>query len=149
MSQPIDIPQNELRRRHAVAAYAARGDSNARTKYWVFTWNNYVEEEAQAKLAGMVENGEASYIVCGKEIGESGTRHLQGYIEFPSRRRFTQVRNALDGCHIEPRRGSAIQAKEYACKDGDFMEYGTMSKMSKGTRSDLQDLVMMFNTVHF
>lgn len=61
---------------------------------------------------------EALYVIIGKEIGENQrTRHLQGYIEFSNRVRFSRARTLIGGsegrAHIEKRRGSAAQAYKF------------------------------------
>ena len=48
-----------------------------RSRGWCFTLNNYNEEEEVRALA-LPE--EVSYGVVGKEVGESGTPHFQGYL---------------------------------------------------------------------
>lgn len=120
-----------------------------RTKYYVFTLNNYTEEEAAAlaNYAQALENSESNpkctYCVVGKEVGESGTRHLQGYIEFSTRCRLTQVKRVpgLSRAHFEGRRGSAREAADYCIKDGDLLvEAGTISDVRPGQRTDLEAL---------
>lgn len=112
--------------------------TNGRSKYWCFTINNYSELD----LSSLGEAWTAqlfTYVVFGKEIGgETGTRHLQGYVELPNRLRFNQVKALLpDGTHIEARRGTAQEASDYCKKDGDFVEHGLLSRTNQGRRRDL------------
>lgn len=86
---------------------------------WCFTLNNYTEEEVEA-----VNNIDCVYIVYGKEVGESGTPHLQGFVVFQSRKRLTAVKALLPRAHLEVARGSSEQAAEYCKKDGDIYERG-------------------------
>lgn len=94
--------------------------STQRSRGFCFTVNNYVESTVTAikNIAGAV------YVILGKEVGESGTPHLQGYIHFKQPKTLRQVRQLIQG-HIEVRRGSVDQAIEYCKKDGSFDEVGT------------------------
>lgn len=101
-------------------------DRNTKSKYWCFTLNNYTAEDVE-KINDLVEaeGAPANYVVVGKEVGESGTPHLQGYIEFTNRKTFASVKRYIGSrAHIEPRRGSQEEAIEYCKKDGNFYERG-------------------------
>jgi len=95
---------------------------------------DYTETLGQTLLSNGV-----TYCVFGREVGENGTRHLQGYLELSSRLRINQVKNLLgtQRVHLEMRRGTATQASEYCKKDGDFEEFGELSQNGQGHRSDL------------
>lgn len=101
-----------------------------------FTLNNYTQEE-YTNIIGMT----CRYMVVGKEVGESGTPHLQGYIEFAGSVRFSTLKRNMPRAHIERRYGTALQASNYCKKDGDFTEVGSLSQ--QGKRSDLDDVVEM------
>jgi len=49
------------------------------SKSWVLTLNNYSDEE-YGSLKQVLEN--LGDYILGKEIGESGTPHIQGYVKF-------------------------------------------------------------------
>lgn len=117
-------------------------DRNTKSKYWVFTRNNYTELDISL-LGSLYETGYFSYLVYGREVGESGTRHLQGYIELSQRRRFTQVKAQLPGFYIASRRGTAQQAHDYCIKDGEFVQFGTISRPEQGRRKDLERVATM------
>ena len=103
-----------------------------------FTINNYVEET----FASMRQLAEiSSYLIYGKEVGESKTPHLQGYCELRKRTRFNRVKSFIPTAHIEPRKGTAVQARDYCAKDGDFKEHGELSK--SGKRTDIENLYYM------
>lgn len=111
---------------------------NAQSKFWCFTLNNYSEEEYESitKLFPDV----ASCIVLGKEIGESGTPHIQGYIEFTKRHRLRSAKSKISNrAHVEVRRGSSDSAISYCKKDGLFELFGVPSRGS-GSRTDLESL---------
>lgn len=69
-------------------------------------------------------NLEVEYLVIGEEVGESGTRHFQGFIMLKKKTRFKKIHDTLFHAHIEPLRGTAIQASDYCKKDGMFKELG-------------------------
>lgn len=120
-----------------------RNAASSKSKYWVFTLNNYTDDELD-QLSGLVEAGKASYLICGRETGASGTPHIQGYIEFGNRKMLATVKNtvaAFRRAHFEPRRGTQLEAITYSKKDGSFTEYGTPSPVSQGRRSDLDKVV--------
>jgi hypothetical protein len=104
-------------------------------KNWCFTWNNYtpgVEQHLQGLDDGV------SYLIYGREIGESGTPHLQGFIQFPTRRSLAATKRILGGNpHLEVAR-NVPAAVEYCKKDGDIFEKGTLGT-SSGRRSDLDE----------
>lgn len=102
-----------------------------------FTLNNPTDAERKAYHAYL--EAKCTYAVCGEEKGESGTPHLQGYAEWSTSRRFATLQRALPRAHLEKRRGSAQQASDYCKKDGNFVEFGTISQ--QGARSDLASLV--------
>lgn len=106
------------------------------SKYWCFTLNNYSTDEEEA-----IKCINCSYVIYGKEIGESGTPHLQGYIELSTRRRFGAVKRLFPiRTHLEVRRGTAQQAREYCLKDDvSAYECGTISR-GQGARNDLEGL---------
>ncbi|KAJ1634165.1 hypothetical protein T492DRAFT_837043 [Pavlovales sp. CCMP2436] len=60
-------------------------------RVWTYTINNYIEEElAFVKL--LVEPSEVKRHVCGIEVGEGGTPHLQGAISWACGKRFTPMK---------------------------------------------------------
>nr|QOR29567.1 replication associated protein [Bat associated circovirus] len=95
-----------------------------------FTLNNYSEGDI-ASLPSL----KYSYICYGKEIGESGTPHLQGYIEFDNPKRLTTLKKINNKIHWETRKGTQMQAIQYCQKDGSFIEDG--KKKHQGQRNDL------------
>lgn len=98
-----------------------------RSRGWVFTANNYDDaSEARISLAG------AQYHVYGREVGESGTPHLQGYLYFPQPKSHKQLKGLLPGFFLENRKGTHSQARDYCIKDGDYVEVGTPPQKNGG-----------------
>ncbi len=109
--------------------------AGVRSRRWVFTINNYSEEEEL--FCKEICPDRARYVVFGREVGEAGTPHLQGYLELDSAYRRSAVLELLGGhCFCDPARGTAEQASTYAKKEGDWFEAG--QTQTQGSRTDLQ-----------
>lgn len=110
----------------------------SRGKRWCFTLNNPTANEG-AHLATLVPD-QASYLTYGREVGENGTPHLQGYVEWNSAIRFTTCKNRLGSqrFHIQIARGTAQENKAYCQKDNDFEEFGQVPDVGQGRRTDLE-----------
>lgn len=90
-------------------------------KRWCFTLNNYTVEEIQALMkihSGPGGTDGTDFIIFGEEIGEGGTPHLQGYIEFKKRIRPKGL--ICDRIHWEVARGSKDRNIEYCSKEGNY-----------------------------
>lgn len=108
--------------------------ANAR-KHWCFTLNNYTQQDVK-NLKQYIKSQDVTYGILGFERGESGTEHIQGYIQFAKRRRFNNVREALsDRAHIEAARGSGIDNRKYCSKSGDYYEAGLCPKTATVDKS--------------
>lgn len=92
---------------------------------YCFTLNNpTLDEESLIQ----VTIPEVSYIIYGNEVGDSGTPHLQGYLELTKRMSIKAVKQLLgvNRLHLEPRKGTQSQAIAYCRKDDpDPFERGT------------------------
>lgn len=106
---------------------------------WVFTINNPTE------LLDFGEDDLVRYAVYQLEVGDSGTPHFQGYVEFKRSCKLGRVKQALehDSAHCEPRKGSQLEAIAYVTKedtrvDGPWL-YGEPSG-GQGVRMDLVEL---------
>nr|QXP07808.1 MAG: replication associated protein [Arizlama virus] len=100
-----------------------RAKDEQRNRGFCFTVNNYTE----ATKINLETLEGISYIVCGCEVGESGTPHIQGYVHFETPKTLKYVRGRIPG-HIEVRRGSVEQAVNYCKKTGNFTEKGEIPK---------------------
>lgn len=92
----------------------------ARSRAWVFTLNNPGPEDA-----GCLNALGYQYCIAGKEVGENGTPHLQGYAYFKNKKSLRQLKKLLPRAHWEIRRGTHEEARTYCMKDGDYHEDGT------------------------
>lgn len=90
-------------------------------RHWVYTLNNPQDGE-------VIDNALATYHVYGREIGASGTPHLQGYICMKKEYRATAMKKINARAHWEPKRGTSKEASDYCKKDGDYKEFGVLPK---------------------
>lgn len=119
-----------------MAAYP-HASTGSRAKRWVFTLNNWTQEEHD-HLCSLAPNVE--YLVFGKELApDTGTPHLQGYVEFPAAVRLTTCKNRLGSArfHVAVARASAQENRTYCTKEGDFEEFGECPTAGQGRRTDL------------
>jgi len=98
----------------------------SRSRAYVFTVNNYTDEDEHQVWALPHYHGNVKYICVGKEVGESGTHHLQGYVYFNEKKSLKQLKEWFPTAHFEEKRGTHKQASDYCKKDGDFFEWGDL-----------------------
>lgn len=96
----------------------------SRHKAWVFTLNNYSENDILA-LSGIIDQEfrgrkPFTYVTFQQETAGSGTEHLQGYFVLSKRQRLRWIKRnfaVFERAHLERRRGSHAQARDYAQKE--------------------------------
>lgn len=101
-----------------------------KSRSFCYTLNNPKQAEFDA-----LKCIKCKYQVIGKEIGEKGTPHLQGFIYFENARSFNAVRKTIRRWHLEICKGNIEQNITYCKKDGEFIEIGEAPK--QGKRNDL------------
>uniref|UniRef100_UPI004048B910 hypothetical protein n=1 Tax=Polynucleobacter sp. TaxID=2029855 RepID=UPI004048B910 len=111
---------------------------------WCFTWNNPGERRPVFIVAKML------YLVYQIEIGENGTEHVQGYVEFKEKKRMSEAQRMITGDHetkphMEARKGTGEEASDY-CKKLDtrkpgetWHEFGERKISQAGRRNDLKE----------
>lgn len=111
-------------------AFAA-ANTGSQSKAWVFTLNNFTEEEKNH----LINEEDSRYMVFGNEISPStGTPHLQGYVVFAQKWRFNRVKKFIPRAWIAIAKADADCNYKYCTKGGDFEEHGErpMSKKAQG-----------------
>lgn len=116
-------------------------------KNWMFTINNPTTGDDPIPLDLI------KACVWQKEMGKDKTPHLQGYIELKQRLRMANVKSKisfLSRSHLELRRGSRQQARDYCTKEDSRIEgpwaFGDISLTEpvkdgdQGRRSDLEEV---------
>lgn len=94
------------------------GGHGERSRAYIFTLNNYTEEEVEETKAL-----ECEYLVFGYEVGDEGTPHLQGYIRFKNATAFSTMKKMMPRAHLEAALTTDF-AIAYCQKDGDIFEKG-------------------------
>lgn len=82
----------------------------AKSRNWCFTINNPNDDS-------LTIPGRCKLLVATREVGESGTPHWQGYIEFENAIALSFLRNWEPTGHYEIRKGTQKQAIEYCLKE--------------------------------
>jgi len=120
----------------------AANPRNIRNACWVYTLNNYTDEQEAYYRSLHLANKQVVYHVFGKEVGKKGTRHLQGFIVFTNTKLMSTVKNVLVGNpHLESARGTNQEASTYCKKDGKVFEYGELpADKLQGKRNDLDEV---------
>ena len=97
-----------------------------------FTLNNYTDDDIV-----LLKAINYRYIIFGKEVGASGTPHLQGMVVFLNPISFSSMKKKIPKAHLEP---TKIQhaSMEYCKKEDDFFEDGIPPK--QGQRTDIEEV---------
>lgn len=94
--------------------------SDISSRNWCFTLNNYTDDDESWIQASCDEYSCVIYCIYGREIGKSGTPHLQGYIQFNKSRKRSWIKSKFinnNRVHCEPAHGSAQSNIDYCSKE--------------------------------
>ena len=127
---------------------------NTSSRGYIITLNN-PKVTKEMLLEQFIQNYEKTlkYCVLSLEKGDSGTKHIQGYAEFKSPVPFASIKSFIPEAHLEPRKGSPLEASEYVKgigkhkdKSGETLEgaieHGELP-VGQGKRSDLDVIAEM------
>ena len=67
-------------------------------------------------------------MIIGREVGQEGTPHLQGYVIMEKKTTLVEMKKLFPRAHLEVAKGSPEQNKIYCSKDGKFQEFGVFQK---------------------
>jgi len=111
-----------------------------RSRGWCVTVNNYDDADIHRFRDFHDSTAGCKYLIIGKEVGESGTPHLQIYLHVENPRYGNVLRQACGAKgHWAAAKGTPAQNQTYCSKEGDFLEYGDLPE--QGKRNDLATLV--------
>lgn len=98
------------------------------SKRWCFTLNNYTDDDISTlnQIGDDLGRNGIQYLVFGRELADTGTPHLQGFVITCTNHRLRSLQSllCLPNPHYECARGTSCQAADYCKKDGDFVEFG-------------------------
>lgn len=100
------------------------------SKSWVFTLNNYRDEDEK-----FLNNLSCNYLIYGREIGEKGTPHLQGFVTFKGAYKLTGLKKIMGSRYHLEIAIAKEQAVNYCLKDKDYV---IVDNRSQGKRTDLE-----------
>ncbi len=112
----------------------------ARCRNWCFTLNNPMDDDIDfwEAVSNNGMGGNIIYAILQEEVSETGTVHLQGYVEMSKAYHMSRMKTLFGlRYHFERRRGTQAQAIAYCKKEesrtnGYSMEYGTPKRTVKG-----------------
>lgn len=106
-----------------------------KSRNWVFTLNNWSEQEVEDILKEFESRPKVLYLVFGKEIGKQGTPHLQGFVRFENGVGMNAVKGFIGRrAHVEKAK-LPHNAIEYCMKDGNVTERGVRPQFQKNQRA--------------
>lgn len=103
---------------HKVSSDEGNTNLRHRSRCWCFTLNNYTEKELSQCLSYF--NLKNFTFIVGKEVGEEGTPHLQGYIKNKTQISFSTLQKIMPRAHLEKALGDQKANYVYCSKGGDF-----------------------------
>lgn len=124
--------------------------NETKSRNYCFTINNYTQEDLEKLHTLGAESANHHYLIFGLELApETGTKHIQGYIQLNEAQRFNylqkyfnlQRNKKLFKFHIEIANGTPEQNIKYCSKDGDSYNYGI--PQSQGKRTDMTEIKVL------
>lgn len=106
-----------------------------RSRAWCITTNNYLEKD-------LLHQTDVQYQIMGKEVGDSGTPHLQQFVYYTNARTFKSVQKYFPTSHIEKMKGTLDQSISYCEKDGDFTESGNRPEDKRGKVNEWNEILL-------
>lgn len=110
--------------------------NNQQLRHVAFTWNNYTEEDNEL-IKNFALSDKCSYMIVGyEEAPSTGTKHLQGYMQFSKRIYFSSLKKLFPKIHITICKGTSQQNIDYCKKAGTFWSSGEPRLNERGKNKD-------------
>jgi len=107
---------------------------------FVFTYNNYTEEDVERICQLAILGDKVRYIAYGREVAPTtGTIHLQGFLQMKERQTISGVRRITGIPYVRFMEGNFEQNDDYCSKVSHLHEVGKRVGSGRGKRTDLQD----------
>lgn len=125
-------------------------EMQGRAKRWCFTLNNYTPEEERRfwNIGREIEALEwIEYLIYGREVGEQGTPHLQGFLICRDRLRWNQLNQMIFGTadygrvHWEVARSTPENCINYCKKEGNYEEWGEQQAKKVNQWDDIKQMI--------
>jgi hypothetical protein len=118
-----------------------RAPQPSQSRRFLFTLNNFSDDEVS--VIELFIKDSCTYGCYGREVGESGTPHLQGFVHCKKKIRVSQLKGAgFQRAHLEIARGTDDDNRTYCSKDGVFWEAGVPA-LSNGHRRKNRDALAL------
>ena len=125
--------------------------SNQRVRAWCFTVNN--PELTGPELVTLLQEKmtQLRFAVFQLEVGDSGTPHFQGYLNFSRPKQFNYVKARIPGNpHLEVAHGSPAQNRDYCTKEDGRQDgpwtIGSLDDVPRaGQRTDIEGAIQLLH----
>lgn len=108
-----------------VIIHSEMAEAGRRSRTWCITWHDHSIDDINIPVSKI------SYAVFGNEkCPQTGRAHVQGYIVFSTRVRFSTVKNYFDQTvHLSIARGTPQQNLTYCSKENDYVTLGDINSL--------------------
>lgn len=139
------MPKATSKTRHLENPRQGTSRAEYPVKRWCFTVNNPPADELH-HVKEVITAETVTFTVVGREVGESGTPHLQGFVNLKTKRRLSTMKKWLSPrAHFEAAKGTDVQNDDYCSKEGDI--YLRICEPSRErSRSDLSKAIDVAKT---
>lgn len=108
------------------------------SRSWTFTLNNYTEDECEFLSDRFIHL--CTTLLVSKEVGASGTPHLQGYFSLKRTSRLAALKKKIPRAHFEIARGDRNDNRAYIFKPGSE-QFINKDNGGRGKRNDITDFI--------
>lgn len=113
---------------------------NTRSRGWIVVINNWTDDDCADVI---LEADDTQYLICGFEVGEQGTPHLQMYFYYNNAITGKSLKKRFPRAHLEPQKGTNYQARKYINDnkekpDAEYCEFGVLPYQGKIGMEELE-----------